>query len=56
MEIKFGAADGLASEFIDVLGNDDSGWIHLRFGFGQDPLGQTGRFYNTIVFADTSGR
>lgn len=55
MEVKFGSADGLASELIDVLGNDDSGWIHLKLKISNDPLGQTGRYYNTIVFKDISG-
>lgn len=55
MDIKFGAADGIASDFIEVLGNDDRGWIHLKFKLSNDPLGQTGRFYNAIVFKDISG-
>jgi hypothetical protein len=55
MDINFGSADQLANELIDVLGNDDSGWIHLRLHLSNDPLGQTGRYYNTIVFKDISG-
>lgn len=55
MDIKFGSADALASDLIQVHGNRDDGWINVKFVLSKDPLGQAGRFYDTIVFKDISG-